>query len=301
MDFYGKQLPVFKAALHNHCTVSDGLFEPNDLIKMYADEKFDIFAFTDHRKTNPIANYNACGMTLISGIELHPKGPRETTWHLLALNVPQDFPGEFATAQEAVDKVNAAGGLIYCAHPEWCGITSADIAQIKGFAGIEVYNSSCRYNGKENNESVWNELTDMNINYPALAVDDTHSKAELFGGWTMIAAEDKSLESIMKALKNGQFYATQGPEFTRLSFKDNVFEAEFTEVEEAILIGERNLGYWEVLPGYPAYGDYKLVTSIRKEAGVRTLPDVRRFRCRIKDAKGRYAWTPVVNCELYRA
>ena len=85
-----------------------------------------------------------------------------------------------------------------------------------------------------------------------------------------------------------------------LSFKDNVFEAEFSEVEEAILIGERSLGYWEVLPGYPEYGDYKLVTSIRQEAGVRTLPDVRRFRCRIKDARGRYAWTPVVNCELYK-
>ena len=86
MDFYGKNLPVFKAALHNHCTVSDGLFEPNELIKMYAEKNFDVFAFTDHRKTNPVEQYNACGMTLISGIELHPKGPRNTTWHLLALN-----------------------------------------------------------------------------------------------------------------------------------------------------------------------------------------------------------------------
>ena len=294
MDFYGKELPVFKAALHNHCTVSDGLFEPNELIKMYAEKNFDVFAFTDHRKTNPVAEYDPCGMTIISGIELHPKAA-DFVWHLLALDVPYDFPGEFATAQEAIDAVNAAGGIIYCAHPEWCGATFADIAALKGLAGIEVYNSSCRYNGKGDNESVWNDLTNKGIIYPALAVDDTHSSSELFGGWTMIAAEDKSVKSIMDALKKGQFYATQGPEFTRLSYQDGVFEAEFTEVVEAILIGERSLGYWEVLDDYPNYGDRRTTTKLCKPAGTRTLPEGRRFRCRIKDAQGKYAWTPIVN------
>ena len=294
MDFYGRELPVFKAALHNHCTVSDGLFEPNELIKMYAEKNFDVFAFTDHRKTNPVAGYDPCGMTIISGIELHPKAA-DFVWHLLALDVPYDFPGEFATAQEAIDAVNAAGGIIYCAHPEWCGATFADIAELKGLAGIEVYNSSCRYNGKGNNESVWNDLTNKGIIYPALAVDDTHSSSELFGGWTMIAAEDKSVKSIMDALKKGQFYATQGPEFTRLSYQDGVFEAEFTEVVEAILIGERSLGYWEVLDDYPNYGDRRTTTKLCKPAGTRTLPEGRRFRCRIKDAQGKYAWTPIVN------
>ena len=97
----------------------------------------------------------------------------------------------------------------------------------------------------------------------------------------MIAAEDKSLKSIMDALKNGRFYATQGPEFFRLSYENGVFEADFSEVEEAILIGEKSSGYWEALPDYPEYGDYKLVRSLCKPAGIRTLPDIRRFRCRI--------------------
>ena len=99
----------------------------------------------------------------------------------------------------------------------------------------------------------------------------------------------------MDALKKGQFYATQGPEFTRLSYQDGVFEAEFTEVVEAILIGERSLGYWEVLDDYPTYGDRRTTTKLCKPAGTRTLPEGRRFRCRIKDAQGKYAWTPIVN------
>ena len=288
MYFFGKELPAFKSSLHNHSTVSDGTHTPQEIIRIYADNGYDVFAFSDHQITNPIADYNNCNMTLISGIELHPHGPRGTIWHLLALGVPKDFPGEFATAQEAIDAVNAVNGAIFCAHPEWCGIKSGDIAELKGLAGLEVFNSSCRYNGKSNNETVWNELTDMHIIYPTLAVDDTHTNTELFGGWTMIVAPDRSPESIIQALKSGSFYATQGPEFTRLSFENGIFEAEFSEVEEAILIGESYTGYKACMPG-----DNKLVTSMRQDINKRTSPNELRYRCRIKDTRGRYAWSPV--------
>ena len=293
MHFFGKDLPVFKAALHNHSTVSDGQYAPQEIIKLYADNGFEVFAFTDHKKTNPINTYDSCNMTLISGIELHPAGPHGTIWHLLALDVPQDFPGEFATAQAAIDAVNSVNGAIFCAHPAWCGITSRDIAELNGLAGIEVYNSSCRYIGKENSETIWNELTDMHLIYPALAVDDTHTSAELFGGWTMIAAADRQPETIMQALKTGSFYSTQGPEFTRLSFQNGVFEAEFSEVEEAILIGEKATGYTLCQVDVPARGDYRLTTSMQQDISKRKLPDELRFRCRIKDVRGRYAWSPV--------
>ena len=45
MIFLGEEIPVYKAALHNHSVVSDGIFTPQELISMYAAEKFDIFAF----------------------------------------------------------------------------------------------------------------------------------------------------------------------------------------------------------------------------------------------------------------
>ena len=293
MFFQGKELPVFKAALHNHSTVSDGLFKPEEIIRIYAEKNFDVFAFSDHRKTNDISRYDSCGMTLISGIELHPAGPHGTTWHLLALNVPVDFPGEFATAQEAVNAVNNAGGIIFCAHPEWCGITAEDVAAIDGFAGLEVYNTSCRYNAKESSESVWNELTDRGIIYPALAVDDTHSSAEFFGGWTMIAAEDKSPESIMRAIAQGSFYATQGPEFTRLNYENGVFEAEFSEVEEVVLVGIRSLGDCIASPNFPEYGNTPLISDFKLDIANHRYLKNAPFRCRIRDSRGRYAWTPI--------
>ena len=57
---------------------------------------------------------------------------------------------------------------------------------------------------------VWDELSDAGIVLPAVAVDDTHRPRDLFKGWTMIAAKDASPASLLKALKRGEFYATQG-------------------------------------------------------------------------------------------
>ena len=97
MNFYGRELPVFKCGLHTHSTVSDGSFTPAEVIRKYARAGYDVLAFTDHRKPNPVSTYDGLGMTLISGMEIHPRGPRNLTWHLLALGIPEDFPGKYRT------------------------------------------------------------------------------------------------------------------------------------------------------------------------------------------------------------
>ena len=79
ISFYGKELPVFKSSLHIHSTVSDGSFSPDEVIKLYAEAGYDVLAFTDHYKTNPVSTYDGRGMTLISGAEIHPVGPRNVS------------------------------------------------------------------------------------------------------------------------------------------------------------------------------------------------------------------------------
>ena len=149
MNFFGKELPVFKANLHTHTKNSDGGYTAEEVIELYSGKGYDILAFTDHRKPNKVSAYDGKGMTLISGIELHPEGPRGIKWHLLALNVPEDFPGEYKTADDAITAVLVAGGIVFCAHPHWCGLTSQDVLHLPGLSGIEVYNTSCRFIGKD--------------------------------------------------------------------------------------------------------------------------------------------------------
>ena len=288
MNFHGRELPVFRANLHTHSTVSDGWLTPQQVIDYYEQGGYEVLAFSDHYKANPVAQYRTRNMTLLPGIELHPKGPRGLTWHLLALGVPENFPGKYATAQRAIDAVHAAGGMVFVAHPHWCGITSADILKLKNIVGIEVYNSSTRYIGKASSEECWDELISAGFACGALAVDDIHGMSEAFGGWTMIVAPDRSPEALFDALRNRRYYATQGPEFHRLSFENGVFEADFSEAVEVCVVGRNDSGKVVCMPDYPFPGNRPVATHLRVEVTPR-FGGV--LRCRIRDDRGRQAWS----------
>ncbi len=290
MNFFGRRLNSFKANLHTHSTTSDGSFSPAEVIRRYSGASYDVLAFTDHWKTNPVSSYDPCGMTLLSGIELHPPGPHGILWHILGLGVPENFVyPEFKSGQDAVDAVNAAGGLAFCAHPYWCGLTSAEVATLKNLFGLEVFNTSTRYIGKEYSMQSWDEILNAGTRFTALAVDDVHSPSDLFRGFTMILAEDRKPESLLRALRNGDFYASQGPLFKKITFEKGFLEAEFSPVTNAVVVSNGPSGYCASVPGFggDGYGEPE-VTTLRwdfsdKKSGY--------LRIQLKDAAGNMAWS----------
>ncbi|MBE6356926.1 MAG: PHP domain-containing protein [Lentisphaerae bacterium] len=298
MILNGKETPVFKVNLHSHSTTSDGMHDPAELCCLYSLGGYDAIALTDHRKTNKVSELRTtlkekfdCDITLISGIELHPMGPRNIPWHILVLGVPEDFPGEYATGFEAAQAARNAGALLYAAHPYWCGLTSADIAELGEITGTEVYNSSCRHIGKEYNMNTWDELLDAG-NRPgwALAVDDCHSPATFGMGWTMIAAKENTPDALLDALRKGEFYSTEGPEFSRIEVKDGRFIAEFSPAVSAVLVSNRSTGYCETVPRWPLPGSEKgPVTSI--DVDLSRFSNSSYIRCQIKDPNGKMAWS----------
>jgi len=65
INFFGKRLNAYKAALHTHSTVSeDGVITPAELIDLYSGAGYDVLAFTDHRRMNPVKEYDGKGMNL---------------------------------------------------------------------------------------------------------------------------------------------------------------------------------------------------------------------------------------------
>ena len=292
IDFYGKSLKVFKSNLHTHSTVSDGKYSPQEIISMYAGQGYDVLALTDHGKFNPVESYDPCGMTLMHGIELHPHGPCGRRWHLLALGVREgDMSGavEEVPAQDVIDSVVNAGGMVFAAHPYWCGFQHEHVASLKNISGIEVWNTSCRYIGKQYNMQIWDDLLMSDLHYTALAVDDSHKDVDLFFGWTMICAEDNSEESLLKALKTGSFYATQGPEFKKLSWKDGVLEAEFTPCADVTILSNASYG-WSIRREEETG---ELATSFKLEIPrVLENPAAYKYlRIQLRDEKGKYAWS----------
>ena len=107
----------------------------------------------------------------------------------------------------------------------------------------------------------------------------------------MICAEDNSEKAILSALREGKFYASMGPEFKRLSYdKENkIFEAEFSEVESAVLLTNKSRGFRETVPGDPFPSSHILATKMRVD--VSSLPAGSYIRCQIRDAQGHYAWS----------
>ena len=170
------------------------------------------------------------------------------------------------------------------------------IAPLRGLAGIEVYNTSTRYIGRAYNMQIWDELCDMGLRFPALAVDDVHRPRDLFLGWTEICCEERTLECVMAALKDGSYYSTQGPRFKRISYRDGIFEAEFTPVTSAIGVSNQCRGFCAAAPNLAGDGSAPEVTSCRFDmrelfAPGKTVIKCNYFRFQIIDAEGRHAWT----------
>ncbi len=291
MNFLGKAKLAFKASLHTHTTHSDGKYTPEEIIGLYSEAGYQILAFTDHRTSNPVSTYDGRGMTLLSGMEVHPVGPRGILWHLLALGTPEDFRHHSDwSGQQAADAIRAAGGIFFTAHPYWCGFSSAEILTLQGSQGIEVYNTSTRYIGKAFNMQLWDECLDQQVRYNAIAVDDVHSARDLFKGFTMICAEEASPQALLKALAEGSFYASQGPLFERISLENRIFEAEFTPCQEVILVSNGSRGFLGAT--IDEAGPHSGGAACREfRCDLSELPAGSYVRCQIRDSQGNYAWS----------
>ena len=105
----------------------------------------------------------------------------------------------------------------------------------------------------------------------------------------------------MNAMKEGNYYATTGPEFHRIEYtkksssKNRNFIIECSPVEELVFIGPPAFGIIGAFPGVDVTvnkgkyipGEKKIITSFEA-----AIPDsVPYIRCRIKDQYGKYAWT----------
>jgi len=295
INLYGEELNTYKANFHMHSTVSDGKLPLIDTVNLYRAEGYDILAATDHYKTSRVSELDTGDLLLISGMEFHPLGPRGINWHFVALNVPEDFqnPSELPY-QEAIEAVRKAGGECIVAHPYWNGFTSADIMNVKNLIGLEVYNTDTCYIGKGCSVQTWDELLNMAYHLTPLAVDDTHNPRDFFGGWTMICAKEKTPKAVMDALKSGSVYASQGPEFHKLSFEDNIFSVECSPCEEIIVMSNNSFGRCGNMSGFEAKNPeerHKTQEMTSFETEIPHPTSLTYLRCQIKDKEGKYAWS----------
>jgi len=206
-----------RANLHTHTTGSDGGASPEDTAARYRSAGYDVLAITDHNVRMPgVETLSDKRMLVLPGQEMHPVGNRGIRYHLVALGLADSVEAREVAPQAAIDAAREQGALVFVAHPSWCALTSADVAELDSLAAVEVYNATCLRHGKPSSEALWDEILAAGRLLPAVATDDTHTDSPHFRGdfaraWTMIRAEERTSGAVLEALAAGRFYATEGP------------------------------------------------------------------------------------------
>jgi hypothetical protein len=209
----------YRGNAHAHSTFSDGALKLEDRFEAYRERGYDFLVMTDHNTTNPVDHCSRDGFLAVPGIELHPPNPYGgETYHIVGIGVGEMIDPVPDHPNDVIAAINDQGGLAIMAHPYWCGHTLLDFVEVRGYIGIEVYNTTCCVSiGKGHSESHWDDLLDRVGPVVGLAVDDCHRVTEdAFQGWVMVKAEELTVPAVLNAIRTGAFYSTQGPEIKDL-------------------------------------------------------------------------------------
>src|SRR5665213_172099 len=219
----------WRGNLHTHSNLSDGILEPQAVIAAYQNAAYDFISLTEHFiKTYgfPIADtrtHRSENFITILGAELHaPVTSAGELWHILANGLPLDFapPHVDETGPALARRARAAGAFVSIAHPAWSRYTIEDGRALTAAAhAVEIYNHGCAIeNDLGDGWYLHDQLLNEGHHLNAIATDDAHFKTpDHFGGWVQVNAESLSPEALLHALKTGDFYSSQGPQFGAIS------------------------------------------------------------------------------------
>lgn len=160
-----------------------------------------------------------------------------TVYHGETFRVPQvkyhgelckkEFTKEFL--QRVIDEANAHGFLVSLNHPHYSMITPELFGDFQGLFAMEIYNHISYIVGGhyEYDPQMYDVMLRRGHSLYCIAADDCHGKrpaddpqCENFGGFVMIRAEELSYPAVIRALSEGQFYASQGPLIHELYIED---------------------------------------------------------------------------------
>jgi hypothetical protein len=230
----------FKGNLHTHTTQSDGRATPAENMHWHADHGYHFVALTDHNRVTSATQFAPQPPLLtIPGAEINARRG-DVEYHIVALGI-QDMPiAHNSDAQSTIDAVNAAGGLCFIAHPYWCDLVPDDLLALHGHIGLEIFNTGCRLEINKGHALVhWDAVLRRGQRALGLAVDDSHWKyPDHGGGWVMARAPRLDAPSIVAAIRQGQFYSTQGPEIYDVQIEDRQVTVRCSPARSIYVIGD---------------------------------------------------------------
>ena len=299
MDYLAAPGRFYRGNLHTHSTRSDGVLEPAEVCRRYADEGYDFLALTDHfvgRYGYPLVDtrpFRRPGFTTILGAELHSGAMANgELWHILAVGLPEGFAPSNSpdflpvpdqeTGAELAARAAAAGAFVAIAHPQWSALTLEDAAGIEAAHAVEIYNHGCATGAdRPDGFAIADQLLARGRRLSLIATDDAHfNEPDHFGGWVMVKAAENAPGALLSALRAGHFYSSQGPEFRGIDLGDGVIEVASSAVATVIVQGAGTAA--RALHGH---------SMTRSRIPLARLDGSPFLRVTLIDAAGRRAWS----------
>ena len=288
MKLIDPKLKCYKGNTHTHTNNSDGRVPPEECMRQYKAAGYDFLALTDHWRVGEELDYH--GMLVIPGVEYDFSFPAQVL-HLVCLypNAGLAQPVCKGMPHEAViAHVNETGGAVIAAHPAWSLNTTDFLCSLEGVRMAEVYNtvSGEPFNApRANSESILDVAAANGKLFNLVAADDAHFyQGDQCVSYIMVQAEELTVSSILKAMNQGRFYASQGPEIRSIERKDDEIIIETSPVSCITVCSERNWVGGRCMQG-------KGLT----ERIYQPRPGEKYVRFQITDENGRKAWSnPIV-------
>ncbi len=301
----------WRGNIHTHSTLSDGLLSPEKVIEAYRQSGYDFAMLSEHFVSIfdwPIADtrsFRSQGFTTIIGAEIHaPKTTVGELWHIIAAGLPLDFApcAEGETGPQLARRAADAGAFIGIAHPAWSQLTMADAHSMEAAHAVEIYNHGCAVeNDRGDGWYLLDQLLNEGRRLSAFATDDAHfhdHDRDAFGGWVHVKAETLEPEDLLKALKSGNYYSSQGPQIHSLSISGDQLTIECSPVDMISVVGGTSRSALQ-----NGRSISKATIDLAKlEQGWLASDPSPWIRITIKDALGKCAWTnPIWRDEIKSA
>ena len=293
----------WRGNLHTHSTNSDGHLTPAETVAWYRDNGYDFVALTDHfvrRFGLPITDTRSlrtAGFTTLIGAEMHaPRTQVGNLWHIVAAGLPVDFapsePGE--TGPQLAARAAASGAFVIVAHPAYYGLTVSDIETMEAAHALEIFNgaSDLAYEMGDSGH-ILDVLISRGRRIDACAADDAHFEYPEYPdhglGWVMVRAEENDPEALVRSLRAGHFYSSEGPELHDVAIDGDQVVVSSSPVMKVILSGggER----YECRYGIDLT-QARVPLDMFRNASFEVDPAVGTYlRITVVDAQGKRAWT----------
>ena len=223
----------YKGQVHCHTLNSDGGCSPEQVAAYYYERGYQFLAITDHSGVTHAKEKPGEGFVYIPSEEL-------SNPHMLGLGIG-GLIYDTINFERQIREINVQGGLAVLAHPAWMGLTVDAIYQQEGLCGMEVFNFICQVlNGKGQSLNIWDELLMRGKRLWGFAVDDSHMSETFPIGdqaWLMVRAPKLDDRALVAAMRNGNFYGTQGPEIHEITVANDEIFVKCSPVDQIRFIG----------------------------------------------------------------